>query len=415
MGTLLKSTLNTRALPTGNLRYIRSDYPGKLTDQEVKWLLQNDITTVVDLREEKEYIAKPCRLEDEEGFVYYHFPVTGGGDTPNSPDAVAETYLAMMDEHMDKIIHTIMNADSNVLYFCSAGKDRTGVVSAIILKNLGISDQKIIDDYMETKDNLMGFLTSYVAAHPEVNLNTIVPNEKNIKRVLEILTYREVQKIAKDTIEYIIDEIKPGMPLKEIRFLCEEKMRELGADSFWYYDIGAFVFAGDETTVSVSGREYITSERYIATDDIITIDLSPQVEGTWGDYARTVIVQNGKAVRSYDTIMNAEWRRGVEMEKRLHNRMMEIVRPEMTFEELYYQMNEFIQTEGYINLDFMGNLGHSIVRKKEDRIYIEKGNRTKLADVSLFTFEPHISVSGSKYGYKRENIYYFDKEGLKEL
>jgi methionine aminopeptidase len=243
----------------------------------------------------------------------------------------------------------------------------------------------------------------------------IVPNEKNIKRVLEILTYREVQKIAKDTIEYIIDEIKPGMPLKEIRFLCEEKMRELGADSFWYYDIGAFVFAGDETTVSVSGREYITSERYIATDDIITIDLSPQVEGTWGDYARTVIVQNGKAVRSYDTIMNAEWRRGVEMEKRLHNRMMEIVRPEMTFEELYYQMNEFIQTEGYINLDFMGNLGHSIVRKKEDRIYIEKGNRTKLADVSLFTFEPHISVSGSKYGYKRENIYYFDKEGLKEL
>lgn len=415
MGTLLQSTLNTRALPTGNLHYIRSDYPGKLTDQEVKWLLQNDITTVVDLREEKEYIAKPCRLEDEEGFVYYHLPVTGGGDTPNSPDAVAETYLAMMDEHMDKIIHTIMNADSNVLYFCSAGKDRTGVVSAIILKNLGISDQRIIDDYMETKDNLMGFLTSYVAAHPEVNLNTIVPNEKNIKRVLEILTYREVQKIAKDTIEYIIDEIKPGMPLKEIRFLCEEKMRELGADSFWYYDIGAFVFAGDETTVSVSGREYITSERYIATDDIITIDLSPQVEGTWGDYARTVIVQNGKAVRSYDTIMNAEWRRGVEMEKRLHNRMMEIVRPEMTFEELYYQMNEFIQTEGYINLDFMGNLGHSIVRKKEDRIYIEKGNRTKLADVSLFTFEPHISVSGSKYGYKRENIYYFDKEGLKEL
>ena len=56
MGTLLQSTLNTRALPTGNLRYIRSDYPGKLTDQEVKWLLQNDITTVIDLREEKEYI-----------------------------------------------------------------------------------------------------------------------------------------------------------------------------------------------------------------------------------------------------------------------------------------------------------------------------------------------------------------------
>ena len=56
MGSLLQSTLNTRALPVGNLRYIRSDYPGKLTEQEVHWLLQNDITTIVDLREEKETV-----------------------------------------------------------------------------------------------------------------------------------------------------------------------------------------------------------------------------------------------------------------------------------------------------------------------------------------------------------------------
>lgn len=415
MGALLLSTLNSRALPTGNLRYIRSDYPGKLTDQEVEWLLNNDITTIIDLREEKEYMAKPCRLEGEAGFIYYHLPVTGGGDTPGSPDAVAGTYLAMLDEQMDRIIHTIMDAKSNALYFCSAGKDRTGVVSAIILKKLGVSDRAIIDDYMETKDNLIEFLTSYAEAHPEVDIKTIVPNEKNIKKVLEILTYREVQKIAKDTIEYIKGVIKPGMSLKEIRILCEEKMRELGADSFWYYDIGAFVFAGVETTVSVSGREYVTSGRLIATDDIITIDLSPQVNDTWGDYARTIIIQNGKAVRSDDEIMNPEWRSGIEMERRLHNRMMEIVRPEMTFEELYYQMNEFIRSEGYINLDFMGNLGHSIVRRKEDRIYIEKGNRTKLADVNLFTFEPHISAGESKYGYKRENIYYFDKDGIKEL
>ena len=187
MASLLQSTLNTRALPVGSLRYIRSDYPGNLTDQEVKWLLQNDITMIVDLREEKEYMAKPCRLEGEEGFIYYHLPVTGGGDTPESPDAVAGAYLAMLDEKMDKIIHTIMDARSNVLYFCGAGKDRTGVVSAVILRKLGCSDRIIIKDYMETKDNLMGFLTSYVTEHPEVDINTIIPNENNIKRVLEAL------------------------------------------------------------------------------------------------------------------------------------------------------------------------------------------------------------------------------------
>ena len=187
MASLLQSTLNTRALPVGSLRYIRSDYPGNLTDQEVKWLLQNDVTTIVDLREEKEYMVKPCRLEGEDGFSYYHLPVTGGGDTPESPDAVAGTYLAMLDEQMEKIIHTIMDAKSNVLYFCGAGKDRTGVVSAIILKKSGYSDLTIIEDYMETKDNLMGFLTSYAAEHPEVDINTIIPNENNIKRVLEAL------------------------------------------------------------------------------------------------------------------------------------------------------------------------------------------------------------------------------------
>ena len=54
-------------------------------------------------------------------------------------------------------------------------------------------------------------------------------------------------------------------------------------------------------------------------------------------------------------------------------------------------------------------------KQKNDRIYIEKGNKSKLDDVALFTFEPHISISGSKYGYKRENIYYFEDGRIKEL
>ena len=63
----------------------------------------------------------------------------------------------------------------------------------------------------------------------------------------------------------------------------------------------------------------------------------------------------------------------------------------------------------------MGNLGHSIVKQKGDRIYIEKGNKISLGAVSYFTFEPHISVQDSKYGYKKENIYYFDNGVIKEL
>lgn len=228
------------------------------------------------------------------------------------------------------------------------------------------------------------------------------------------MQYIEVQNIAKKTMEFIKGRIHPGMTLLEVRKLCETRMLELGADSFWYWDVGAFVFAGDETTLSVSGKEYITSERVISGNDIVTIDLSPQNGNTWGDYARTVIIENGTVVETA-SVLNSEWKEGLLMEEYLHEEMCKFVTPETTFEELYFYMNNVVQGKGYINLDFMGNLGHSIVRQKNDRVYIEKGNRMHLGDVPFFTFEPHISVLGSKYGYKRENIYYFEKREIKEL
>ena len=95
--------------------------------------------------------------------------------------------------------------------------------------------------------------------------------------------------------------------------------------------------------------------------------------------------------------------------------MCRFVTPKTTFEELYYYINNIIEKKSYINLDFMSNLGHSIVRQKSDRVYIEKGNKKALGDVTYFTFEPHISGPKSKYGYKRENIYYFDNGVIKEL
>lgn len=233
--------------------------------------------------------------------------------------------------------------------------------------------------------------------------------------MLNKITYHQVQNIAKQTIEFLKTQIKVGMRLKELRRLAEDKMFSLGADSFWYWDIGAFVFAGEETTLSVSGKNYVTSERAIAENDIITVDLSPQVFNIWGDYARTIIVEDGKVIKNIDDITNGEWRNGLITEELLHERLNEFAAPDTTFEQLYFCINDLIADFGYVNLDFMGNLGHSIERRKENRIYIEKGNKRKLGEVDYFTFEPHIAKAGSKYGFKRENIYFFDKDKLREL
>lgn len=187
MGSLLPSTRNTRALPVGSLRYIRSDVPEKLTGAEVQWLLDNGITTVVDLRSEEETLQRPCCLAERDGFRYVRLPVTGGGGTPRSLEHLYAVYRQMLDETMEKIVDAIMNAGSNVLYFCTAGKDRTGVVSAVILKRLGFSDEAIIEDYMKSKDNLMEMLTDYAQAHPEVDLEIIVPHRKNMEQFLQYL------------------------------------------------------------------------------------------------------------------------------------------------------------------------------------------------------------------------------------
>ena len=175
---------------------------------------------------------------------------------------------------------------------------------------------------------------------------------------------------------------------------------------------------GEEQDVYILGVDEAIEKftgRVIGNNDIITIDLSPQMGNIWGDYARTIIVENGKVVEDIGLIENPEWKSGLQMEEKLHAELLRFATKETTFEKLYYHMNEFIVENGFVNLDFMGNLGHSIVKTKGDRVYIEKGNMTKLGDVKYFTFEPHISFPDSKYGYKKENIYYFDENGLMKL
>jgi len=225
--------------------------------------------------------------------------------------------------------------------------------------------------------------------------------------------YKDMQNLNRKTIECISCVIRPGIALASIKNECEQFLLNNGADSFWYWNVGALIFAGNETVNSISGKDYQVSNGKIHVNDIITIDLSPQRDYIGGDFARTIIIENGKVVKKIHDIQNNFWRRGLETEETLHAKLIEIATPDMTFEDLYYEMNRHIQMIGFCNLDFMNNLGHSIEKQKGQRIYIEQGNTRLISSVNMFTFEPHIS--DGKYGYKKENIYYFDRNKLVEL
>ena len=182
---LFEHTKNTRTIIDSDLRYIRSDVPTCISQKERKWLIDNNIITIVDLREEEEQYQKPCPLRNDSAFNYISMSVKGGNTVPASQNEVALSYINMVDETMDNIINTIMNADTNVMYFCNAGKDRTGVVTAIILSKLGYEKQYIINDYLLSGENLRTELQLFAQNNTDIDINVITPKTEYIEKFLE--------------------------------------------------------------------------------------------------------------------------------------------------------------------------------------------------------------------------------------
>ena len=192
MEIIFKSTLNTRAILKDSLKFIRSDVPTIVTEEERLWLIENNITTIVDLRTDKERLRKICPLENDERFDYHSMPVTGGDIVPKSVDDVSKSYINMVDEKLHKTIDLILYSKSNALYFCNAGKDRTGVVSAILLYKSGASVEYIVDDYMKSKENLKNALNAFANQNPEIDINVITPDERYIREFLDWFAKKDI-------------------------------------------------------------------------------------------------------------------------------------------------------------------------------------------------------------------------------
>lgn len=193
MEAFLKGTLNTRSILENNLKFVRSDVPTLVTEEERLWLIERDITVIIDLRTYEEKLAKQCPLEKDERFQYYCMPVTGGNIVPPSVNDVSMSYINMVDEQMYRIIDSIWSSKSNVLYFCNAGKDRTGVVSAILLYKSGMDMNYIVDDYMKSKINLQNMLESFAKQNPTVDIDVLTPHERYIKEFMDWFIVKETK------------------------------------------------------------------------------------------------------------------------------------------------------------------------------------------------------------------------------
>jgi Xaa-Pro aminopeptidase len=220
--------------------------------------------------------------------------------------------------------------------------------------------------------------------------------------------YREVQNIAKQ----VLSELSTFIDERQTEFSITERAVELlashGITTTWYHNCPVFVLVGDRTTLSISGTFYKPRKNLVGQRNLVTVDLSPLKGTIWGDCARSFYVESGRCTNNPT---DEEFLQGKNALERLHSYVRDSLTPLTTFAELFEFGNQLIQELGYENLDFQKNLGHSIETSLDARKYIEQGNEIRLGSTGYFTFEPHICKKNGEWGFKHENIYYFDESG----
>jgi Xaa-Pro aminopeptidase len=233
-------------------------------------------------------------------------------------------------------------------------------------------------------------------------------NKMNISDT-ELHAHRRAQLVARDTLIAIQSEIKPGATEATLANACRRLMDAAGATGYWWYTTPAYVLSGENLRLSVEGDAYVAGEVAIGADGMITIDLHPEIDGRWGDCARSYFLRDGNVVTA--EAAGYEEADGMATEAALHSLFQAKARPDMTFQELHSLVFREVASRGYENLDFLGNFGHSVGADVAHRAFIDGNCNQRLGSSSLLTFEPHIARPGRPLAFKHEEIYRFDETG----
>jgi protein-tyrosine phosphatase len=155
-------------------RVFRSDALHRLTEDDLSTLARLGIGTVLDLRRDDERASMPTRWPDatpRETLTFDVMPdlqaVRAGGwrvqlgaadfDADGAHRWMVETYARMpgalggaVREAARRLAGAAPTAPAALLVHCTAGKDRTGFVVAMLLAALRVPRDAIVDDYLES-------------------------------------------------------------------------------------------------------------------------------------------------------------------------------------------------------------------------------------------------------------------------
>ena len=140
-------------------RVYRSDTLQELTEGDVKTLLGDvGLAAVIDLRTSREIKNEGRGPLEGEAVAYYHLPFIPDLEVQKEvPDAAERDVLADYRNMLDKAghiiaeaVHTVAASDGPIVFHCAAGKDRTGILAALLESIAGVSRDVVVGDYVLT-------------------------------------------------------------------------------------------------------------------------------------------------------------------------------------------------------------------------------------------------------------------------
>lgn len=140
-------------------RFIRSEVPRAVTRRGLDFLRDYGVAVSIDLRSPEEIKRIPNLLADEPWVEFINIPVynkqVAGAVAKSSPDHFVkwpDLYISMIDSQAEWI-RDVFNAlaeksgSGAVMFNCTTGKDRTGMITALLLALAGVSYYDIVADY----------------------------------------------------------------------------------------------------------------------------------------------------------------------------------------------------------------------------------------------------------------------------
>lgn len=210
--------------------FLRSGAPSELkTREEFEQVKAYGVKNVIDFRgvTELERCGNPFR--DDADTNFYSIPLFIGdpGDVNNDTMQFLRThhlgdyYVIIMEQLGDKvaqILRILLNAEGLTLYHCAHGKDRTGVISAILYLIAGADREDIVTNYKVSYDYLEDFLKPLIDAAPDDMKHTLRSDEINIRIFLKYIDDKWDGKVE----NYLISNGMTESEINALRDKCVE-------------------------------------------------------------------------------------------------------------------------------------------------------------------------------------------------